>query len=251
MSEYRLYAPSYKRPNDVTTQKYLSQCVYVVAESEAKEYEKAGHKLWVVPDSAQGNLCRIRNYILNNAEEENIIILDDDYQYLGYWEQQKQYKMKEEQVYEFIEHALLLIEDLDIHFWGLNCIPDKKAYREYSPFSFKSYIGGPFQAFRNTDLRYDEKLPLKEDYDMSLQMLNKYRRILRFNQFHYKVEQHTNQGGCAAYRTIQKEKDQFKLLQKKWGSNIVRVDDGKANVNRKKKNTYDINPIIKVPIKGI
>ncbi len=51
-------------------------------------------------------------------------------------------------------------------------------------------------------------------------------------------------GGCADYRTIQKEKEQFDLLQKKWGSKIVKRDNGS-------KTNYDINPIIKVPINGV
>ena len=48
--EFSIFAPSYKRPTSVITQKYLPFCKYVVAESEAKEYEKQGHDCWVVPD---------------------------------------------------------------------------------------------------------------------------------------------------------------------------------------------------------
>jgi hypothetical protein len=84
---------------------------------------------------------------------------------------------------------------------------------------------------------------LKEDYDLSLQVLNKYRKTLRFNAYHYLVKQHTNIGGCANYRTLAKEKEQLKLLQIKWGSKIVRED--------KSGQGYDINPIIKTPIKGV
>ena len=78
----------------------------------------------------------------------------------------------------------------------------------------KSVILGPFQAFNNLDLRYDENLPLKEDYDLSLQVLNKYRKTLRFNAYHYIAKQHTNLGGCADYRTREREKEQMDLLIK-------------------------------------
>jgi len=136
-----------------------------------------------------------------------------------------------------------MAQDLNIKYWGMNMLSDKGAYREYTPFAFKSCILGPFQAFNNLDLRYDEKLPLKEDYDLSLQVLNKYRKTLRFNAYHYIVKQHTNTGGCADYRTIQYEKDQMAALVRKWGSKIVKQDfSGKG---------YDINPIIKVPINGV
>ena len=54
---------------------------------------------------------------------------------------------------------------------------------------------------------------------------------------------HGNKGGCADYRTMEREKDQFDLLQKKWGSNIVRKDKLSKGV--------DINPIVKIPIRGV
>ena len=69
--------------------------------------------------------------------------------------------------------------------------------------------------------------------------------------YFYVCKQHTNPGGCASYRTIQREQEQFDLLEKKWGSKIVRRDTGNAAVTRKKNQGYDINPIIKVPIGGV
>ena len=72
---------------------------------------------------------------------------------------------------------------------------------------------------------------------------------MRFNFLHYNVKQNENVGGCADIRTISKEKDQLRLLQQKWGTKIVREDKG--NKSGKKIKSYDINPIIKVPIKGV
>ena len=135
--------------------------------------------------------------------------------------------------------------------WGVNIIQDKGAFREYTPFSLTNVILGPFGGFSNPICRYDENLPLKEDYDLSLQMINKYRKILRINHVHYICDQHTNVGGCAEYRTIDEEKDQFELLEKKWGKDIVRRDKGNSNTERKRQVTYDINPIIKIPIGGV
>ena len=237
------FSPSYKRPDSVITQAYLPFVKYVVAEFEADEYLRNGHDCWVVPDSAQGSVARIRNYILDHAESDRIVMLDDDMTYIGRWIQQKIVKLSADGVAEFCEAGFMLADDLDIRYWGMNLLPDKGAYREYTPFSFKQCVLGPFQAFNRLDLRYDETLPLKEDYDLSLQVLNKYRKTLRFNSYFYSVKQHTNTGGCASYRTKQKEIDQLRLLQKKWGSHIVRED--------KTSKGFDINPIIKVPIKGV
>tara|TARA_R110000772_G_scaffold160106_2_gene271321 strand:- start:2979 stop:3260 length:282 start_codon:yes stop_codon:yes gene_type:complete len=91
---------------------------------------------------------------------------------------------------------------------------------------------------------FDETMPLKEDYDFTIQVCNEERKILRFNQYSMNKDDHGNLGGCANYRTITREKEQLQLLQKKWGEKIVRED-------KKSKQQYDINPIINVPIKGV
>ncbi len=239
----KYFAPSYKRADGCFTQDYLPFVKYVVAEFEAEDYLSRGLDCWVVPDSAQGNLCRIRNYILDNCDSDQVVLVDDDMKYIGRWDHQKTYQLSPDGVREFCENGFNITSELGIKYWGMNLLPDKGAYREYSPFSFTGMILGPFQAFNKLDLRYDENLPLKEDYDLSLQVLNKYRKTMRFNAYHYVVSQHTNKGGCAAYRTLEREKRQLKLLQKKWGKAIVKEDkSGKG---------YDINPIVKAPIRGI
>ncbi|MGB0934742.1 MAG: hypothetical protein ACPGXY_01600 [Alphaproteobacteria bacterium] len=236
-------SPSYKRAKGAITQETFPFVKYVVAEFEAEEYAREGHDCWVVPDHAQGSVAKIRNYILDNALTEKIVMLDDDMTGIARWENQKAIRLTPNGVQEFCEMGFQMAEDLDIKYWGMNMLSDKGAYREYTPLAFKSCILGPFQAFNDLELRYDEKLPLKEDYDLSLQVLNKYRKTLRFNAYHYLVKQHTNTGGCADYRTVQYEKDQMQALVRKWGSKIVKED--------KSSKGYDINPIIKVPIGGV
>jgi hypothetical protein len=246
---YKIYSASYKRSDIAKTHKYLSEITYVVAENESDEYKKIHDKVMTIPNEVQGNLARVWNYILDHSKEENVILIDDDIKYFGRWNGNKAKKLNEEEVYNMIQEGVQLADDLDIHYWGLNCLADKGAYREYTPFGTCQYIGGPFQAHRKNDLRYDEKIYLKEDYDMTIQILNKYRKNLRLNMYHYVCEQNTIKGGCADYRNVATEIEQNIKLQKKWGSKIVRFD--KSNKSSGKNKTYDINPIINVPIKGV
>lgn len=99
-------------------------------------------------------------------------------------------------------------------------------------------------------MRYDENIPLKEDYDMTLQQLNRYRVVLRLNMYHYICLQAVNKGGCASLRNRQREKEENLKLLRKWGSNIVRFDKSNKGHTTKEK-LDDFNPIIKIPIKGI
>lgn len=246
-----IVAPSWKRPTTCFTHQYLPDIRYVVCESQAASYEVEGLPVWICPDSAQGSVCRVRNWILDNADTERVLIVDDDIHFLGRWNANRHKKMNTDEAMDFIAEGFELAEQFGVRFWGINIIQDKGAYREYTPFSLNNVVLGPFGGFIKADCRYDERLPLKEDYDLSLQMLNKHRQILRINYAHYVCKQHTNKGGCAAYRTISREQEQFEVLQRKWGSKIVSRDSGGSKVNRKKQQTYDINPIIRVPIAGI
>jgi len=246
--KYRIYVASYKRPQLAKTHKYLREIVYVVMESEEEEYKKLGVKVWAIPDEVQGNLARVWNYILDNAKEKNIVLMDDDINYFGRWNGNKDKRLKEEDVYQMIQEGMLLATDLGVKYWGVNCLKDKGAYREYTPFGTVHYIGGPFQAHMDNPLRYDEALFLKEDYDMTLQVLNEYRKNLRLNMYHYVCEQNTLHGGVAAYRNVDTEMEQNKRLQRKWGKRIIAFD--KSNKSGKEKE-YDINPILKIPIKGV
>ena len=122
---------------------------------------------------------------------------------------------------------------------------DKGAYREHTPYATTSYIGSPFHAhITDGGILYDENLPLKEDYDITLQHLHKYRGCMRVNYACYEVKQAEQIGGCAQYRNVKKEIEQFELLQKKWGSKIIQKD-------KSSKRSFDFNPILKSPIKGV
>lgn len=245
---YKIYSPSYKRADVCKTHKYIPSVTYVVRESEAEDYKSVHENLWIVPDSAQGNVARIRNYILDNAPEDNIVFMDDDIKNFGRFNGNELMKLDNEGVLNMIQEGFQLAEDLNTCYWGINLLQDKGAYREYTPFGTCQMILGPFCGHRKNPFRYDEKIYLKEDYDMSLQVLNKYRKTLRLNMYHYVCDQATLKGGCADARSVAREMEHILMLQKKWGTDIVKFDTS----NKSKKNkTFDINPIIKVPIKGV
>ena len=254
--------PSYKRPK-VETLDYLPFCKVWVDESEYDDYIKVnkGYESNIIscPKGVQGNLCRIRNYILDQEFKKGydvVLIIDDDMKGIYHFEGTKEYcynkvLVNKNDFLDFIEKYSILCNEFGYKFWGLNCNQDALSYRQYSPFSTLSYIGGPFQCFLKNDLRYDERLPLKEDYDMTLQHCNKYRGCLRLNKYFYDCKQSKQAGGCATYRNYDNEMKQLKLLRKKWGSKIVKYDEAKNSNQKKESKKFDYNPIIQISIKGI
>ena len=250
--------PSYKRPK-VKTLDYLPFAKVWVDEREYQKYVEAnpeGTEIISCAKEHQGNVCRIRNHIMvtefhNGADV--VVVLDDDLKCIGYWENREKKIVQADEFMNFLEKYSRLAREWGAYFWGLNIAPDKQNYREYTPFSLSSFIGGPFYCvMKGNECLYDERLFLKEDYDMTLQQLNEYRKVLRLNKYFYEAKQSEQEGGCAVQRNLKTEKSQFELLQMKWGGKIVSRDKSDRSHNRKKvKTRQDYNPVIRVPIKGV
>lgn len=257
--------PSYKRPK-VEILGYLPFCKVWVDEAEAEAYREANPgfegNIISCPKGVQGNLCRVRNYILDHEFEAGadvVLIIDDDMRGVAYFESPPgnpygyiNNRVPADDFLPFIEHYSRLCTEFGFMFWGLNCNKDAMSYSQQTPFSTTAYIGGPFQCFlRGNECRYDEALPLKEDYDMTLQNCNRYRGCLRVNKYHYIVKQAEQAGGCATYRNYAREEQQLNALRKKWGGRIVKIDQSNKGKTKKEKDKFDFNPIIKIPIKGV
>lgn len=241
------FAPSYKRSQKSKTQILFPFIKIVAKEDESEEYIKNGNDIIICPNEVQGNLCRVRNWILDNFlhKYDAVILFDDDYNNIIRWNNQKQIKLNSDLLQESCENLAILTKDYGFKFFGLNCVTDKGAYMEHTPYSTNKYIGGPFQGFiKDNILRYDEELNLKEDYDMTLQNLHKYNGALRCNFMSYDVLQAKQPGGCANQRNTKEEERQFLLLQKKWGESIIQID-------KKSKKNFDFNPILRTPMKGV
>lgn len=245
----KIFAPSFKRSDGVKTHKIIPDIVYCVAEFEAQKYIDKGYNVMTMPDEVQGNIARVRNWMLENCIKDKGVIVDDDLEGIKRWTIiAGKPLVVDVDIDEFVESGFILCEEIGAHLWGVNILGDKGSFREYSPFSLTNPLSGAFMGFLNNKLRFDERIPLKEDYDYSVQNFNYYRKVLRFNHTHLIKKDHGNRGGCADMRTVNVEMEQMEIFQKKWGNKIVKLD---PNSQGKKTRKYDINPVIFNPIKGI
>lgn len=252
--------PSYRRPV-CETLVYMPDAKVYVDHKEYDEYVRSnpkGSAIVSCPEGVQGNVSRIRNYILKTEFDDGadaVVLMDDDMKHLAYWENRDMHIITNDMFPAWVEKYTRLCREFGFFMWGVNLNTDKQLYREYTPFSTVSMILGPFGCFLKPDKPsdmcwYDERLSLKEDYDMAIQHIRKHRGVLRVNNAFYNCKQSVNPGGCAMYRNIVREREQFELLQKKWGKEIVRQDSSKRFTSKKKK-FEDYNPIIRIPIKGV
>ena len=227
------------------TKEIYKNIVLYVCETEEDEYRKNNPEIEVHPmrKGVQGNIARVRNYILEKEFEKNgkCVIMDDDFSGLMCHENGKEVMLDEDTVHNFIDNGFTMCDDLGARLWGVNVLSDPKAYRIYTPLSMKGVILGPFSCHLQSNVRYDERIPLKEDYDYYIQQMNVYKKVLRFNKYFYRCKQSNLKGGCSSMRNREEEERQFCLLEKKWGTGIIKRDIKKQ----------DYNPIIKIPIRGV
>lgn len=240
--------PSYGRAGRVTSVGVFPGGVIVVPSRQAESYRALqelppGWSVQAIPDESDGNISRKRNAILDLFEGEDIVVVDDDYDYIGRWEEGEDIRLDHGGIRHLISEGFSLARDLGTPLWGINVQVDRRFYREYTPLSITNVVLGPFQGWaadRPHDLRYDEDLWLKEDYDMSLRVLQRFHRILRMNAYHYRVDHQNELGGIVGQRDMGEEVRQLHRLQRRWGSEVVRLELHRS-----------VNPIIKVPLKGV
>jgi len=243
--------PSYKRSHDLKGKDYFYMAKYCVPESQKKEYIDVLGKERVItlPDNEDGNIVKKRNWILNNVGFP-LIMIDDDVREIYFFESKNNKPIKNainrEDLIDFFGKSFELCEEFGCKLWGINQNTDPIAYKQYSPFNLSKIILGPFQGHLKHDLKFDEKVGTKDDYDMALQQLNKYKKVLRLNKFSYECEHGDNKGGIVAYRTKDKEIEYCKNIMLKWGKKIIqyKIPPQKMTdlLNAKKVN---------IPIKGV
>lgn len=241
--------PSYKRADCLKTTEWLKSAKVIVPESQRQEYEELNEGIEIVgiPDDQDGNIGKKRNAILNLYKGEDVLMLDDDIIYVGYYEDDKIVRANEEFFIDFAENMFQMAKDMGTIMWGVGFNSAQRFYHTFAPFSLSSVILGPLTGIVNIDdeLRYEERLSPKEDYDFALQVLKKYRKILRYNKWHYSCGHIANKGGIVGMRNSEDELKKGLMLQEKWGSKIV-------DIGRKALGGQDtINPIVRPPIKGI
>jgi hypothetical protein len=237
---YCVISPSYKRASSVRSHQHFlkDNFFYAVHEFESEKYKDRGHRVLVIPDSIRGNIARVRNWILENSPTDQIVMVDDDIDQF-FWiqtrlKEREKIKKTPEEMNEIIQLGYMMAEDCGAKLWGMNCAHDPRFYTQNRPFSFSLIVLGTFSAHIRGTQRYDETLPLKEDYDFFIRSMKENRRVFRMNMMMYIADHQKMAGGCQDYRTEEDEKDNFDRLQMRWGSEIVRSGGGS-----------DINPVIK------
>jgi len=218
--------PSYKRSHDLKGKDYFAMAKYCIPESQKDEYLKVlpEDRIILLPDNQDGSITRKRNWILKNIPRP-LIMIDDDVEKMMYWDNRKEGYLKTEfpqiLLNELFDSFVDLAEQFEVKLFGVAQNGDDRTYKENIPFNLTNIVLGPFQGHLEHDLKFDDNVGSKDDYDMSLQQLRKYSKILRINKYCYICEHGDNKGGIVSYRTKEKEIEYCKNIMLKWGKKII------------------------------
>lgn len=241
--------PTYKRADKLVGRDYFHTGRFVLPESQRDAYLRVLpiDRMIVIPDECDGTIARKRNWILQNIERP-LVMIDDDVRGIMHSEAGRQnIRLKPDVALDVIERTADLAAEWGCRLFGFNLNTDGINYQQYKPFTLTQPVLGPFSGHLDHDILYDERMDLKEDYDMSLMHLARFRKVLRWNKFAYACEHGTNTGGIVAYRTIERERRACKAIMAKWGREIISYKLDGPDVTM----ASLLNGRVRVPINGV
>ncbi len=210
--------PSKGRPDAVKSQVLVTSARVFVPEHEVEDYERCGTQHVVgVPAEVRG-ITATRNWILDNADDEWVVMVDDDIKLVG-WTRLYRHTCKHSSFTEadFLRECVVafdLCEDIGFRIWGPSTLNALCAIYPTNPFLWKTYVTASCIGIRNDGtLRFDERFPVKEDYELCLRCIVEDGGVLGVRYWYWVNEHWGTNGGCGAYRTQEMERNAIALLQ--------------------------------------
>jgi hypothetical protein len=110
------------------------------------------------------------------------------------------------------------------------CAPTDNAFysNPANPIATSAFIVGDFILVMPCNLYFDESLRLKEDYDYTLQHLQKFGVVARRNDILASFTHRSNSGGAVEYRTPALEQASIQHLRGRWGA-VIQPNKKRAN----------------------
>lgn len=228
MATFNIYVPSYNRSDCIMTGNYLEYCTYVVRKSEEEKYKQAGIKsIWAVEDNLIDSFNKVSNFVIENAPEDVICIIDDDVKQICYRIDTLDKIESPEVVTRELERLGQIMLDLNIGY--LSCPSDSNVKYYDRPFKFVGVNGG-MKMFNRKVLksRFDLKLKFLSDIDLQLHELLKNRIIMIPNYFCFQCSIDTNKGGSNDNKKLKDFEAENEYVSQMWGRYYEKADGGAA-----------------------
>lgn len=224
--------PSKGRAGRTKTQSVLMSAVFYVPENEAADYRRAlpAHKVVGVPLDVKG-ITKTRNFILDNAGDRWVVMVDDDVKTQG-WRQMltrstKSHGLTNQNWWDVCRRLFETTEDLGWKVWGVATQGAARSVYPFKPVLSRSYVTASFMGIVNDGTyRFDESFPVKEDYEIGLRHVQQFGGVVAARFCFWENRHWSDDGGCKDYRTGKMEKDCIDRLIELYPGLIRRVSRG-------------------------
>jgi hypothetical protein len=201
--------------------KQKEKYIFCVKDGEGKLYKKNGCKNVY----ETGNLMKSRNFALDHAFKNKKICVqlsDDIKKVVVNKNFGEPVKLELDYVIKDIVEKFNRIKGVK-----LLCIPPTDNYFFANKIVSKNtFCIGDMLFIKPNKLRFDEQLTLKEDYDYTLQHMER-GDVIRYQKYLFTFEHYSNKGGAVDIRDDEEEQKNIRILKFKWGDKI------KLNTKRK------------------
>jgi hypothetical protein len=197
----------------------IGDASWYVGAGESGDYSEAASVV------ESGGLCPSRNAALRDAWRHGAPCLQvsDDLRKVEkpVWSGSRGKYVGE--IIAFSEAVRCLLAMGDLHrarLCGVAPTPNPFYFNPSRAVTTRAFIVGDLCLLFPCDLWWDERLRLKEDYDMTLQHVRRYRRVARCNGILATFLHRQNAGGAVSYRTAELERRTIAYLKAKWPDRI-------------------------------
>lgn len=202
LDDLNSYIISTKRPENVTRFADVPNCYWVIEESDVRSYKLYGAKNIIIAGGFQNGLRRI----LEHANEVNkpYFKWDDDPKRasIAVYSHEKKKFVPEKVTYRDVMQTMLVIAELHPDCKQVGIPPTANILNfTGKPLSQNKFCVNSLILFRPHMCKW--RYPLKEDYQMSADIVKTYGYNLRCENVLFEFEHWGNRGGCVDYRTAE------------------------------------------------
>ena len=225
-TEYHLAVISAKRAVNVPAmQERVGPAVWYVPDADVEDYEKQGAAS-VVGCGLYGNLSASRNAALEDAFTLNkpCVQSDDDLTKI-----ERVFSPSHSKSIGFPAAVRLMLDRLKATPYKLGAVaPTSNRFFYTKPISTQVFCIASLCVVLPDDIRFDETIPLKEDYDFTLQHISRHGGVVRSDDLLAFYKHYSNKGGAVGYRNDKTEQAAIAILRRKWG-NAIRTNPRREN----------------------
>jgi len=212
---HKVYVISANRYNDLPFDNAQKEkYIFCVKNGQKELYQQNGCK----EVYNTGNLMDSRNFALEHAFSNNNICIqlsDDIKKVTTNKNFFKKKIVKLDEAIEDIVSKFVKIKGVDL----MGVPPTDNYFFANKLVLENKFCIGDMLFIKPNELRFDTQLSLKEDYDYTLQHIQK-GKVLRYQKYLFTFKHYSNKGGAVDIRNDKEEQKNIMILKSKWGDKI-------------------------------